>query len=118
MALPANFIVWAVSPEGRFLNGKFAGSMWDVATVKEMAAEIGGQVSLQLAVGGGHRARCHCRQMGDSYLQVIAEVLCTKSLRMKCGTMVATPGKCEYKQTTRKQKAVERIARPQTSGLC
>ena len=40
--LPANFAVWAVSPEARFLNGKFVWANWDVDELKAMATEIEG----------------------------------------------------------------------------
>ncbi|KAH7372209.1 hypothetical protein BKA64DRAFT_264903 [Cadophora sp. MPI-SDFR-AT-0126] len=42
MELPTNFIVWTVSPEARFLNGKFVWAHWDVDDLKEMSKEIEG----------------------------------------------------------------------------
>lgn len=39
-ALPGDFTVWAVSPEARFLNGKFVWANWDVEELKAMAKEI------------------------------------------------------------------------------
>ncbi|KAK3387445.1 hypothetical protein B0H63DRAFT_493701 [Podospora didyma] len=39
-ALPANFIVWATSPEGKFLRGKYVWANWDVTELKAMAKEI------------------------------------------------------------------------------
>ncbi|KAL5325252.1 hypothetical protein ACEPPN_006376 [Leptodophora sp. 'Broadleaf-Isolate-01'] len=40
MELPTNFVVWAVSPEAKFLNGKFVWAHWDVDDLKEMSKEI------------------------------------------------------------------------------
>ena len=38
--LPASFVVWAVSPEAKFLNGKFVWAHWDVDELKTMATQI------------------------------------------------------------------------------
>ncbi|KAL2062207.1 hypothetical protein VTL71DRAFT_6473 [Oculimacula yallundae] len=40
MELPTNFVVWAVSPEAKFLNGKFVWSHWDVDDLKAISKEI------------------------------------------------------------------------------
>ncbi|KAK3314799.1 hypothetical protein B0H66DRAFT_576894 [Apodospora peruviana] len=42
LSLPSDFIVWAVSKESRFLNGKHVWSMWDVPELKAMAGDIEG----------------------------------------------------------------------------
>ncbi|MCJ1369243.1 hypothetical protein MMC20_000453 [Loxospora ochrophaea] len=38
--LPAHFIVWLTSPEGKFLRGKFVWANWDVDELKARAKEI------------------------------------------------------------------------------
>jgi hypothetical protein len=38
--LPADFVVWAVSPEAKFLKGKLVWSNWDVDELKAMEEEI------------------------------------------------------------------------------
>ncbi|KAJ9608766.1 hypothetical protein H2200_006537 [Cladophialophora chaetospira] len=40
--LPAHFVVWAVSPEAQFLNGKFVWAHWDIDELTEMRQEIEG----------------------------------------------------------------------------
>ena len=40
--LPGDFSVWAVSPEAKFLKGKFDWSNWDVEELKLTAEEIEG----------------------------------------------------------------------------
>jgi len=38
--LPANFVVWAVSSDAKFLRGKLVWSNWDVDELKAMKKEI------------------------------------------------------------------------------
>lgn len=38
--LPGDFVVWAVSPEARFLNGRFVWANWDVDELKDDKDEI------------------------------------------------------------------------------
>ena len=38
--LPAQFFVWATSPEGAFLRGKWVYANWDVEELKARAKEI------------------------------------------------------------------------------
>jgi len=38
--LPSNFIVWAVSPEAAFLQGKFLWANWDVDELKAKKEEL------------------------------------------------------------------------------
>lgn len=38
--LPGDFVVWAVSPEARFLNGRFVWANWDVDELKDDRAAI------------------------------------------------------------------------------
>lgn len=38
--LPAQFFVWATSPEGAFLRGKWVWANWDVEELKARAQEI------------------------------------------------------------------------------
>ena len=42
VALPANFVVWAVSSDGKFLNGKFIWAHWDIDDLKAKTKEIEG----------------------------------------------------------------------------
>jgi len=42
VALPADFAVWAVSDEAKFLRGKLVWSNWDVDELKAMKEEIEG----------------------------------------------------------------------------
>ncbi|OLN97106.1 putative oxidoreductase C663.06c-like protein 1 [Colletotrichum chlorophyti] len=41
IALPGDFTVWAVSEEGRFLNGRFVHANWDVEELKGLTEELG-----------------------------------------------------------------------------
>ena len=50
--LPAAFTVWAVSPEARFLNGKFVWAHWDVTELKEREKEIAGTDKFTLGLLG------------------------------------------------------------------
>ena len=38
--LPAHFLVWLTSPEGKFLRGRFLWAHWDINQLKEKAKEI------------------------------------------------------------------------------
>jgi hypothetical protein len=40
VSLPASFIVWLVSPEARFLKGKFVWANWDIDELKAQAKKI------------------------------------------------------------------------------
>ncbi|KAL8309198.1 hypothetical protein RB597_009468 [Gaeumannomyces tritici] len=40
ISLPADFLVWVVSPEAKFLNGKLVFSAWDVDELKSRGKEI------------------------------------------------------------------------------
>ncbi|CAI0654189.1 unnamed protein product [Colletotrichum noveboracense] len=40
IALPGDFVVWAVSEEARFLNGRFVHANWDVEELKAMRGEL------------------------------------------------------------------------------
>ncbi|CZR63830.1 related to peroxisomal short-chain alcohol dehydrogenase [Phialocephala subalpina] len=40
--LPADFVVWAVSPEANFLNGKFVWAHWDIEDLQAMSQKIEG----------------------------------------------------------------------------
>ncbi|KAH8755556.1 hypothetical protein BGZ57DRAFT_933289 [Hyaloscypha finlandica] len=40
VSLPGDSVVWAVSPEAKFLNGKFFWAHWDVDELKAMSREI------------------------------------------------------------------------------
>ncbi|KAL8397862.1 hypothetical protein RB594_004529 [Gaeumannomyces avenae] len=42
ISLPADFLVWVVSPEAKFLNGKLVFSAWDVEELKSREKEIVG----------------------------------------------------------------------------
>ncbi|EJT69417.1 hypothetical protein GGTG_13036 [Gaeumannomyces tritici R3-111a-1] len=42
ISLPADFLVWVVSPEAKFLNGKLVFSAWDVDELKSREKEIVG----------------------------------------------------------------------------
>ncbi|KAL8281764.1 hypothetical protein RB597_009468 [Gaeumannomyces tritici] len=42
ISLPADFLVWVVSPEAKFLNGKLVFSAWDVDELKSRGKEIVG----------------------------------------------------------------------------
>ncbi len=48
--LPASFVVWAYSPEARFLKGKTVWANWDVDGLKARKAEIeaGGMLTTTL----------------------------------------------------------------------
>lgn len=50
--LPANFAVWAASPEAKFLHGKFVWANWDVEELKAMAKEIEGTSKFTLGLLG------------------------------------------------------------------
>lgn len=50
--LPAHFIVWLVSPAGKFLKGKFVWANWDVDELKAKAGEIEGSLILTSNVLG------------------------------------------------------------------
>jgi hypothetical protein len=39
-SLPGDFIVWAVSPEAKFLRGKLIWSNWDVNELKAISKEF------------------------------------------------------------------------------
>ncbi|KAJ0331031.1 hypothetical protein COL922a_012058 [Colletotrichum nupharicola] len=40
IALPGDFVVWAVSEEARFLNGRFVHANWDVEELRAMRGEL------------------------------------------------------------------------------
>jgi hypothetical protein len=40
MALSGDFVTWAISPEARFLNGRFVWANWDVDEVKDTAPQL------------------------------------------------------------------------------
>ncbi|KAE9575308.1 Short chain dehydrogenase citE [Colletotrichum fructicola] len=40
IALPGDFVVWAVAEEARFLNGRFVHANWDVEELKAMKGEL------------------------------------------------------------------------------
>jgi hypothetical protein len=50
--LPADFVVWAASPEAKFLKGKFVWSNWDVEEMKSRAEEIAGGNLLEIGLNG------------------------------------------------------------------
>lgn len=50
--LSAQFIVWAASPEARFLKGKTVWANWDVDELKAMEAEIKGSSLLTTTLDG------------------------------------------------------------------
>lgn len=52
VSLAAHFVVWASSPEARFLNGKFVWAHWDVEELKAMSSEIQGNNKLTLGLIG------------------------------------------------------------------
>lgn len=45
-SLAGDFVAWAVSPEGRFLNGRFVTATWDVDELKAKQAELDSDPSL------------------------------------------------------------------------
>lgn len=47
-----SFPQWAVSPEAKFLNGKFVWANWDVEELKAMAEEIEGNKRFTLGLLG------------------------------------------------------------------
>lgn len=55
--LPTNFVVWAVSPEDKFLNGKFVWAHWDIDGLDELLKEIKVQTNLRSGFLDG-RERC------------------------------------------------------------
>lgn len=40
VALSGDFVTWAVSPEARFLHGRFVWANWDVDELKNMAPQL------------------------------------------------------------------------------
>jgi hypothetical protein len=40
MALSGDFVTWAISPEARFLTGRFVWANWDVDEVKDTAPQL------------------------------------------------------------------------------
>ena len=40
VSLPADFVVWAASPEAAFLNGKYVWVNWDVEELKAQKEEL------------------------------------------------------------------------------
>ena len=52
MSLPADFLVWVVSKEARFLKGKFVCANWDVEELKGKAKEIQATRILEANVHG------------------------------------------------------------------
>lgn len=50
--LPAGFILWLASPEGKFLKGRYLWANWDVDELKARKAEIEGSNLLQLGLIG------------------------------------------------------------------
>lgn len=40
VTLAGDFVNWAISPEARFLNGRFVWANWDVEELKAMAPEL------------------------------------------------------------------------------
>jgi hypothetical protein len=40
VALSGDFVTWAVSPEARFLTGRFVWANWDVDELKDMAPQL------------------------------------------------------------------------------
>lgn len=42
VSLPADYLVWVVSPEAKFLNGKLVFAAWDVDELKSREKEIVG----------------------------------------------------------------------------
>lgn len=50
--LPAGFMVWLASPEGRFLKGKYLWANWDVDELKARKEEIAGSSLLEMGVIG------------------------------------------------------------------
>lgn len=50
--LPAHFVVWSVSPEAKFLKGRFVWANWDVDELKAKAKEIEGSLILTSNVLG------------------------------------------------------------------
>lgn len=52
VALPADFMLWLASPEGRFLKGKYLWSNWDVDELKARAQEIEGTAELSIQLVG------------------------------------------------------------------
>ncbi|KAK9241982.1 short-chain dehydrogenase, partial [Lipomyces tetrasporus] len=50
--LPTDFTVWAVSPEGKFLNGKLVWANWDVEELKARARQIERGGLLTIAIEG------------------------------------------------------------------
>jgi NAD(P)-dependent dehydrogenase (short-subunit alcohol dehydrogenase family) len=50
--LPAGFMVWLASPEGRFLKGKYLWANWDVEELKAQKEQIEGSNFLELGLIG------------------------------------------------------------------
>jgi hypothetical protein len=50
--MSANFIVWASSPEARFLRGKFVWANWDVDEMMVKKEEIAEELKLTVGLLG------------------------------------------------------------------
>jgi hypothetical protein len=50
--LPADFVVWAVSSDAKFLRGKLVWSNWDVDELKAMKKEIEGTAKFTFGLLG------------------------------------------------------------------
>lgn len=55
MSLPADFIVWAASPEADFLKGKFVFANWDVEELKVKKDQIIKENLLEIWLVGNPR---------------------------------------------------------------
>jgi hypothetical protein len=50
--LPADFMVWAASPEAKFLNGKLVWANWDVDELVARKEEISSGSALTIGLNG------------------------------------------------------------------